>query len=158
MKLASGFCPIAKLSKADVNIALGTDGAASNNDLDILGEMRSAALLAKAVANDASAIPAHEALQMATINGAKALGMDQITGSLTTGKAADIVAINLSQIETQPVFDAISQIVYSSNREKVSDVWIAGQHVMKNRSLLTLDESEILAKVSEWGQKISKLT
>ncbi len=156
MKLASGFCPIAKLSKAGLNIALGTDGAASNNDLDIFGEMRCAALLAKAVANDASVVPAQEALQMATLNGAKALGLENITGSLKLGKAADIIAINLSQIETQPIFDAISQIVYSTNREKVSDVWIAGQHIMKNRQLQTLDESEILAKVSQWTHKINQ--
>jgi len=156
MKLASGFCPIAKLSKAGLNIALGTDGAASNNDLDIFGEMRCAALLAKAVANDASVVPAQEALQMATLNGAKALGLGNITGSLKPGKAADIIAINLSQIETQPMFDAVSQIVYSTSREKVSDVWIAGQHIMKNRQLQTLDESEILAKVNEWNHKINQ--
>jgi len=156
MKLASGFCPIAKLSKAGVNIALGTDGAASNNDLDIFGEMRCTALLAKAVANDASVVPAQEALQMATLNGARALGLGDITGSLKPGKAADVIAINLSQIETQPIYDAISQIVYSTNREKVSDVWIAGQHIMKNRQLQTLDESEILAKVKEWTHKINQ--
>ena len=123
LKLASGFCPINDLLLAGVNVALGTDGAASNNDLDMLGEMRTAALLAKGVANDSSAVPAHTVLGMATINGAKALDMDDEIGSLTIGKQADIVAIDLDSIETQPMYSPISQIVYSCNRNQVTDVW-----------------------------------
>jgi len=154
LKLASGFCPVSKLSKNKINIAIGTDGAASNNDLDMISEMRSAALLAKAVAGDASAIPAHTALKMATLNGAKALGLDSVTGSLTKGKAADITAIDLNTIETQPIYYPISQIVYSSSRNQVSDVWVQGKHLLNNRQLTTLNEQQIKLKAAEWGEKI----
>jgi len=156
LKLASGFCPIGQLNKQKINVALGTDGAASNNDLDMLSEMRSAALLAKAVANDASAIPAHSALSMATINGAKALGLEQFTGSLKKGKQADITAINLDTIETQPVFEVISSIVYSSNREQISDVWVRGKHLLNNRQLTTIDEKQIRKNAREWGEKLNQ--
>jgi len=154
LKLASGFCPVHKLLQAGVNVALGTDGAASNNDLDMFGEMRTAALLAKGVAGDASAVPAAAALRMATLNGAKALGLDTVTGSLEMGKAADIVAVNLGEIETQPVYHPISQLVYATGRDKVSDVWVAGRHLLKERRLTTLDESAILAKAATWRIKI----
>ena len=154
LKLASGFCPVAKLSKNNINIAIGTDGAASNNDLDMLSEMRNAALLAKAVAGDASVIPAHTALKMATLNGARALGLDTVTGSLTQGKTADITAIDLNRIETQPVYHPISQIVYSSSRDQVTDVWVQGKHLLNNRQLTTLDEEHIRHKAAEWGEKI----
>ena len=154
LKLASGFCPVSQLVDKKINVAIGTDGAASNNDLDMISEMRSTALLAKAVAADASAIPAHTALKMATINGAAALGLDSITGSLKKGKAADITAIDLDRIETQPVFHAVSQIVYSSSRDQVSDVWVQGKHVLNNRKLTTLDENLLKQKAQEWGEKI----
>ncbi len=147
MKLASGFCQVAKLDQNKINVAIGTDGAASNNDLDMISEMRSAALLAKAVSGDASAIPAHTALKMATLNGAKALGLDAITGSLSKGKAADITAIDLNRIETQPVYHPISQIVYSSSRDQVTDVWVQGKHLLNNRQLTTLDEKKIILNV-----------
>ena len=126
LKLASGFCPVQALLKAGVNVALGTDGAASNNDLDLLDEMRVAALLAKAVSGDATAVPAHTALRMATLNGAKALGLDEQIGSLKPGKAADITAIDLSALSSQPVYDPVSQIVYTAGREQVTDVWVRG--------------------------------
>ncbi len=154
LKLASGFCPVVKLSAAKINIALGTDGAASNNDLDMLSEMRTAALLAKAVATDASAMPAHSALKMATLNGAKALGLASVTGSLIAGKAADISAIDLGNIETQPVYQPISQIVYSSGREQITDVWVQGKHLLNKRQLTTLDEQQIKQKAAKWGQQI----
>ena len=157
LKLASGFCPVAELSRHKINVALGTDGAASNNDLDMLSEMRTAALLAKAVAKDASAIPAHQALKMATLNGAKALGLDHLVGSLVKGKAADICAVNLAAIETRPVFDAISSIVYSSSREQVSDVWVQGKHLLNQRKLMTMDENQILRTAKKWGEKISQI-
>lgn len=154
LKLASGFCPVQKLLDAGVNVALGTDGAASNNDLDMFGEMRSAALLAKAVSNDASALPAASALQMATLGGAKALGLDNVTGSLAAGKAADITAVNLASLETQPLFNPISQLVYAAGREHVTDVWVAGKHVLKDKILTTLDQDSILNKARKWGEKI----
>ena len=154
LKLASGYCPVDKLLKAGVNIALGTDGAASNNDLDMIGEMRTAALLAKTVADNASAAPAHEVLRMATINGAKALGLDNEIGSLEKGKSADIVAINMNTLETQPMYNVASQLVYSATRNQVSNVWVAGQQLLKDRVLTTIDDREILQKAATWQQKI----
>ena len=154
LKLASGFCPVTDLMSAGVNVALGTDGAASNNDLDMLGELRTAALLAKGVTGDATALPAHSALRMATLNGARALGLGEITGSLVPGKVADIAAIDLSPVSTQPVYDPLSQIVYAASREQVSDVWVAGQRLLQNRVLTTIDEKRVIAKAQEWRDKI----
>ena len=154
LKLASGFCPVHKLLSAGVNVALGTDGAASNNDLDMLGELRTAALLAKAVSGDATAVPAHTALRMATLNGAKAMGLDAEIGSLRPGKAADITAIDLSVLSSQPVYDPVSQIVYTAGREQVTDVWVAGKRLLANRTLTTLDEAAILRTAQNWRAKI----
>ncbi|MCI0507891.1 MAG: TRZ/ATZ family hydrolase [Gammaproteobacteria bacterium] len=154
LKLASGYCPVQRLTEAGVNVALGTDGAASNNDLDMLGEMRSAALLAKCVAGDASAIPAHQALRMATINGAKALGLNERIGSLEVGKAADIVAIDMGALETQPLYHVISQLVYSTSRNQVRHVWVAGRQLLKDNVLTTIDEKGVLAKSRAWREKI----
>jgi 5-methylthioadenosine/S-adenosylhomocysteine deaminase len=156
LKLASGFCPVHKLVRAGVNVALGTDGAASNNDLDMFGEMRSAALLAKAVANDASAVPATMALRMATLNGARALGLDENIGSLTIGKAADVVAVHMGDIESTPLYHPVSQLVYATGRDKVTDVWIGGKQVVKDRVLLTLDEHTIKEKAWSWQAKIAE--
>ena len=156
MKLASGFCPVSRLLENNVNTALGTDGAASNNDLDMLGELQSAALLAKAVSGDASSVPAYSALRIATINGAKALGIDAITGSLVKGKAADIIAIDLDAIETQPVYHPVSQIVYSASREQVSDVWVQGKHLLKGRKLMTIDEGEVKRQAGEWKKSVER--
>ncbi|MFM8330630.1 MAG: TRZ/ATZ family hydrolase [Candidatus Methylumidiphilus sp.] len=155
LKLASGFCPLAKLVAAGVNVALGTDGAASNNDLDVLGEMRTAALLAKAVANDARAVPAATALRMATLNGAIALGLEQDIGSLAVGKSADIVALNLGDIETQPLFDPISDIVYAASRHQVTDVWVAGRRLLRGRELTTLDCGDIAARAVAWRERLT---
>jgi len=155
LKLASGFCPVARLMQAGVNVAIGTDGAASNNNLDMFGEMRAAALLAKAVAGDASAIPAALALQMATLNGARALGIDDIAGSLAPGKAADLVAVDLHYPATQPVYDPISAIIYSADRDLVTDVWVQGRRLLADRALTTLDESEILMRAQHWGERLS---
>ena len=154
LKLASGFCPAAGLAGAGINIALGTDGAASNNDLDMLGEMRTAALLGKAVSGDASALPAHTVLRMATLNGASALGIGHETGSLTAGKWADITAVRMDSLEAQPVYDPVSHLVYACGREQVSDVWVAGQHLLKERRLTTLDDHEILNRVRLWQERI----
>jgi len=155
LKLASGFCPVARCLEAGINVALGTDGAASNNDLDMLGELRTAALLGKAVAQDASAIPAMTALQMATINGAKALGLADEIGSLTIGKAGDVIAIDLDHLETQPLYDPISPIVYAASRQQVTDVWVAGKRSLKQRQLLTVDINELTGRVMQWQKKIS---
>ncbi len=154
LKLASGFCPVGKLRKTGVNVALGTDGAASNNDLDLLGEMKTAALLAKAVANDASVLPAHEALHMATLAGAKALGLEAETGSLLKGKSADFIALDLSDVSNQPIYDVISQLVYTAHRSQVTDSFVAGRCLMRERKLLTLDETAIIARAQEWRQKV----
>lgn len=154
LKLASGFCPVAKLLNNDINVALGTDGAASNNDLDLMGEMRTAALLAKAVSKDASALPANQALAMATLGGARALGIDEQVGSLRPGKWADITAIQLDAIETQPLFNPISDLVYAASRHQVTNVWIEGRRVLKDRQLTTLDESEIRSRIRIWRERL----
>lgn len=154
LKLASGFCPIAKLTQHNINITIGTDSAASNNDLDMFAEMRQAALLAKAVAQDASAIPAHTALEMATINAAKALGIEDITGSLEVGKSADIIAIDFGDVESQPCYDVIAQLVYATGRDKVTDVWVEGKQLLKNRQLTTLNQANIIKNTQQWADKI----
>ncbi len=156
LKLASGFCPVHKLQQAGINVALGTDGAASNNDLDVFGEMRTAALLAKAVANDASAVPAAAALRMATLNGARALGLDDNIGSLEPGKAADVTAVYMGDIESTPIYHPVSQLVYATGRDKVTDVWVAGRHVLKDRILNTLDENAIKEKAQQWCVRIAE--
>ncbi len=155
LKLASGFCPVAKLLAAGVNVALGTDGAASNNDLDMFGELRTAALLAKSVSGDASALPAHAALRMATLAGAKALGLEDQIGSLEKGKAADFIAVNLNHPATQPVYNVLSQLVYAAGRDQVSEVYVAGRPLLRDGKLLTLNEAETLAKAAEWRQRIA---
>jgi 5-methylthioadenosine/S-adenosylhomocysteine deaminase len=157
LKLASGFSPVAKCLAAGINVALGTDGAASNNDLDMFGEMRTAALLGKAVSGDATAVSATVALQMATINGAKALGLDEVCGSLRIGKAADVIAIDLSYLETQPLYCPVSQIVYAASRQQVSDVWVAGQRLLKQRQLMTIDKAALLVKVAKWQERLASL-
>jgi len=154
LKLASGFCQVQRLLDAGVNVALGTDGAASNNDLDMLGEMHTAALLGKGVANDPSALPAEQVLQMATLNGALALGLAEETGSLVVGKAADITAIDLGQPQTQPVYHPVSQIVYAAGREQVSDVWVAGQRLVSNSRVNCMDVQGITLNAARWGQRI----
>jgi len=155
LKLASGFCPVKKLMDAGVNVALGTDGAASNNDLSMLGEIHTASLLAKGVSGDATALSARQTVHMATINGAKALGLDQDTGSLEAGKYADIIAIDFAELEMNPIYDPISNLVYSSNREKVSDVWVAGRHLLKDRELTTIDKQDIMARCKQWNKAIA---
>lgn len=155
LKLNSGFCPVGKLIDAGVNVALGTDGAASNNDLDMLGEMQTAALIGKAVADSTTSIPASTALSMATINGAKALGLQKQIGSLETGKQADIVAIDLNHVSMQPVYDPIAQVVYSATRQQVADVWVAGQHQVENHQLCNMDDQNLTLLADSWGQKIS---
>ena len=154
LKLASGFCPVHELQQAGINVALGTDGAASNNDLDMFGEMQNAAQLAKAVSGDAAALPAYEAIAMATINGAKALGIDDVTGSLEIGKAADIIALDLDQLTTLPVYNPVSQLVYTRMADKVQHVWVNGEHLVKDKQLTQFDTDQLKQKAREWGAKI----
>jgi len=135
LKLASGFAPVVALAAAGANLALGTDGAASNDRLDLMQEMRTAALLAKAVANDASALPAHAALRAATLGGATALGIADRTGSIEPGKAADLAAVRLDALELSPVYDPVTQLVYSAGREHVTHVWVAGELAVEERNL-----------------------
>ncbi|QLF92504.1 TRZ/ATZ family hydrolase [Pseudomonas sp. ABC1] len=155
LKLASGFCPVERLWEAGVNVALGTDGAASNNDLDMLGETRTAALLAKAVAGSASALNAHQALRMSTLNGARALGLDEQIGSLEIGKFADLVAFDMSSLAQQPLYDPVSQLIYASTRDCVKHVWVAGRQLVDNRQLLRMDEQRIIATARQWADKIA---
>ncbi|MDH2201748.1 TRZ/ATZ family hydrolase [Ectopseudomonas oleovorans] len=155
LKLASGFCPVERLWQAGVNVAIGTDGAASNNDLDLLGETRTAALLAKAVAGSATALNAHSALRMATLNGARALGLETQTGSLELGKLADVVAFDLSGLAQQPIYDPVSQLIYASGRDCVKHLWVGGKQLLEDGRLKRMDESELIAKAREWGARIA---
>jgi 5-methylthioadenosine/S-adenosylhomocysteine deaminase len=155
LKLASGACRAADLIGAGVNVALGTDGAASNNRLDLWSEMEFAALLGKHVAGDAEALPAPAVLRMATINGARALGMDREIGSLEIGKAADAICVRLQDSAVMPIYDAVSQLVYSAGREHVSDVWIAGEHLLADGELTRLDEALLLDRARHWSEQVS---
>jgi 5-methylthioadenosine/S-adenosylhomocysteine deaminase len=155
LKLASGFCPVARLLDAGINVALGTDGAASNNDLDMLSEMRTAALLAKGVAGDACAAPAAQILRMATYGGAKALGMEKELGSLSTGKFADIVAIDLGGFGAAPMYDPVSQIVYAGHRDQVSNVWVGGRRVVADRRLTNVDAASLKRAADGWRDRIA---
>ncbi len=157
LKLASGMAPLARLRAHGINVGIGTDGAASNNDLDLLGETRTAALLAKGFSGDAAAIPAADALYMATLGGARALGLGERIGSLEPGKAADLIAIDLGQIETQPLFDPIAQIIYAAGRGQITHLWVAGRMLMNERRLMTLNEDDLLAKAGQWQEHIQTL-
>ena len=153
-KLASGECRVSELLEAGCNVALGTDSAASNNNLDMFSEMRFAALVAKQATKNSQSLPAWQVLEMATINGAKALNRHHEIGSLLVGKAADLIAVDLSHVATQPVYDPISQLVYSASREQVSDVWVNGNHVVDAKVFNTLDVGVILDKAKSWRDKI----
>ncbi len=155
MKLASGIAPVTAMLAAGVNVALGTDGAASNNRLDLLGEMRLASLLAKVATGDAATLPAHTALAMATLNGARALGLDAITGSLVPGKHADLMAVDLSSLSMQPVFDPLSHLVNVADRDCVTDVWVEGARIVAERSLTTIDEAAVRATTRAWQQRLA---
>lgn len=156
LKLASGFSPVVRLRDAGVNVALGTDGAASNNKLDMVGEIRLAALLAKGVAGSAAALPAPSALRMATLDGARALGLEGETGSLEIGKSADLVAIDLGYPNTQPIHNPLSQLVYAATHSQVRHVWIAGRQLLRDGQPTTLNAEEILAEARAWGTRIAR--
>ena len=155
LKLADGIAPIAAFREAGVTVALGSDSAASNNAMDVLGEMRTAALLAKARADDATAIPAAQALRMATLDGAESLGLADSIGSIEAGKWADLACIDLRHINSQPVYDPISQLVYTVQPQQVSDVWVAGKHQVDNGTLTRIDVDELLQRTTEWQHRIA---
>ena len=154
MKLASGTCPVTRLLARGINVALGSDSAASNNDLNLFGEMQTAALLAKLSSEDAAALPAAEALAMATINGARALGLEDRIGSLEPGKLADLIAVDLSQPETQPLYHPLSQLVYACNGSQVTHSWIGGVQVMDQRQLTRIDPSALGTRTRAWRDRI----
>lgn len=156
LKLASGFARVSAMLSAGLNVGLGTDGAASNNRLDVLGDLRLAALLAKAAGDDPRALPAHSALKMATLAGAKALGLEAEIGSIESGKAADLVALNLSSLELSPCYDPVSQVVYAAGREHVSHVWVRGELLVKNGILTHLDDKDIESRARMWRQRIAR--
>ena len=154
LKLASGFCPVDRIQKAGINVAIGTDGAASNNDHNLFGELNTAALIAKAVADDAAALSAHEALAMATINGAKALGRENEIGSLEAGKLADVIALDLSDPFCQPIYDPVSHLVYSQHGRELSHSWIGGIPQVQDGKLTRIDVPDLMLKVDQWACKI----
>jgi 5-methylthioadenosine/S-adenosylhomocysteine deaminase len=154
LKLASGLEPPSRLLKAGVNVALGTDGAASNNRLDLFTEMRIASLIAKGAASDPTTLPAHEVLEMATVRAARALGLDGQIGTLTPGKLADIAAVNFDALELAPCYDPLSHLVYAAGREHVSHVWVNGKTLLENGMLTRIDAREVAAKAAYWKAKI----
>jgi len=157
LKLASGFCPACALERAGVKLAIGTDGCASNNDLDMFSETRTAALLAKAVAQDAAALDAFSALRAATLGGAQAIGFDDRIGSIEPGKQADLACVDLSALETQPLHHVVSQLVYATGRQQVSDVWIAGKPKLLQRELVEIDLAGVIANARQWRERIASL-
>jgi 5-methylthioadenosine/S-adenosylhomocysteine deaminase len=158
LKLSSGIARTARLAAAGVNLAYGTDGAASNNRLDVLDEMRLAALLAKGSSGDAAALPAAAVLAGATLGAAKALGLDARIGSIEAGKDADLTAFDFGTIETMPVFDPVSHLLYACGRENVTDVWVRGQHVVRKRRTTQTSgagwDGEISASIAAWQNRI----
>ncbi|TDH72469.1 hypothetical protein CCR75_001265 [Bremia lactucae] len=155
LKLASGLAPITAMLERGVNVGIGTDSAASNNSLDMFSEMKLAAILAKAETKKCSSVPAAEALQMATLNGARALGLENDIGSIEVGKRADVIAVDCDNIEMLPMYNPINHIVYVAGREHVSDVWINGKHLLANHKLMTIDEKALKMSVRKWAFDIS---
>jgi 5-methylthioadenosine/S-adenosylhomocysteine deaminase len=153
LKLASGFCPVGDLLKAGVAVAIGTDGSASNNDLDVFGEMRTAALLAKGVSGDPAVMDAATALEAATLGGARAIGLEERIGSIEVGKAADLVAVDFNRLELSPVFSPLSHLVYAVSRRDVSDVFVAGKARVRGFELLGVDKARLMANAARWALK-----
>jgi len=154
LKLASGIAPITRYRSAGINVAIGTDGAASNNVLDVLSEIRLAALLAKASSDDAAAVSAAEALRMGTLDGAKALGLAHAIGSIEAGKWADLTCVNLVTLNSQPMYDVVSQLVYTANASQVTDVWVAGKHQLDNGKLAHINTDKLSERSNEWRDRI----
>ncbi len=156
LKLASGIAPLTQLLAKGVNVGLGTDGVASNNRLDIFAEMRLSALLAKGVSGDATVVPAHQALAMATINAAKALGLEHKIGSIEVGKLADLAAVKLSDIATAPYYDPISHLVYACGREHVTHTWVAGELRYSNGVYANIEPNELKEIINTWQPKLKQ--
>jgi 5-methylthioadenosine/S-adenosylhomocysteine deaminase len=154
MKLASGIAPVTAMLRQGINVALGTDGAASNNRLDLFGEMRLASLLAKVSDGDAAALPAADVLRMATLGGAQALSLGERIGSLVPGKEADLVAVDMDELDDAPVYDPVSHLVHVASRERVTDVWVAGERVVRGRTPVRLDVASLAARARLWQQKL----
>ena len=157
MKLGSGIADVAKMLRQNLNVSLGTDSSASNNKLDIMEEMRLAALLIKGTTKSPELLPASQAIKMATINGAKALGLDLVVGSIEKNKKADLVAIDLSSIENQPIYNPLSTLVYSSSKSDVNYVWIDGEIKLKEKKLVGLDEEYIKQLAKKWQKKLKTI-
>ena len=155
LKLASGIAPVAGMLARGINVGIGTDGAASNNRLDPMTEMRTAALLAKAASGDAAAVSAWDALEMATLAGARALGLDGQIGSIEPGKWADLAAVELADVENLPCYDPVSHLVYAAGREHVTHVWVAGEARLAQRRLAGLDTEDLRDKALWWQKRLS---
>jgi 5-methylthioadenosine/S-adenosylhomocysteine deaminase len=154
MKLASGIAPVPDYLAAGVTVGLGTDGAASNNDLDMFEAMRFAALLHKVKTGDPRAIPAATALEMATIQGAKALGLERQIGSIEAGKRADLVVVSASSARMTPMYDPVSHLVYTAHGDDVRAVMVNGRALMRDRKMLTLDEPAVLAEARKFAETV----
>ena len=157
MKLASGFAPIGKFLKAGVNVCLGTDGCASNNNLDMFREMSFAAKIHKGYSGDPVTVNCEDVLRMSTINGAKAFNVDNVTGSIAVGKSADLIVIDFNQAHLLPVYNYTSHLVYAASGRDVTDTMVAGKWLMKDREIKVIDEQEVFAKVEEISAKIKKI-
>lgn len=154
LKLASGIAPVAAMLEAGINVGIGTDGAASNNRLDLLSDLRLAALLAKGSSGDARSLDAHTALRLATLNGARALGLEERIGSIAIGKAADLCSIDLEHFELSPCYAPASHAVYSAGREHISHVWVSGQLKVENGSLCGIGKNHLIGLGKVWQNKI----
>jgi 5-methylthioadenosine/S-adenosylhomocysteine deaminase len=154
MKLASGAAPVIDLQKAGVVVGLGTDGAASNNDLDMFEAMRQAAFLHKLVTKDPRALPAQTALRMATIDGARTLGLDRQIGSLEAGKRADLIVVSMRSARQTPIYDPLSHLVYVTRGDDVRTMVVNGRVLMRDRRVLTLNENEVLSEAASWAIKV----
>ena len=154
LKLGNGIAPITALAGKGVNVALGTDGAASNNRIDVFGEARLASLIAKGVTGDAAALPAANVLRMATLGGAAALGLDHDIGSLEVGKHADLIAVNMGGLDHLPCYDPVSHLVNVTGRDQVSDVWVAGERLVADRLLTRIDPHDVAARARFWQDRL----
>jgi len=158
LKLGNGICPVARLLEHNINLALGTDGAASNNNLDLLAESRSAALLAKGYAADPCVLNAFQTLEMLTINAARALGKENLLGSVQTGKLADLCAIRLDSLQTTPMYDVVSHLIYAASSQQVSHVWVGGRMLLQDKQFLYLDTGDIMDRAQDWAKRITSET
>jgi 5-methylthioadenosine/S-adenosylhomocysteine deaminase len=158
LKLGNGICPVARLLEHNVNLALGTDGAASNNNLNLLAESRSAALLAKGYSADPCVLDAFQTLEMLTINAARALGKEQQLGSVEAGKQADLCAIRLDSLQTTPMYDVVSHLIYAASSQQVSHVWVNGQMLLQDMQFLYLDTGDIMDRANYWAKRIASET